>query len=113
MLVFIDFSPFQAICPVITSDMPILYLMAALICKWHPGGVSSFVETSTSSITFWNPIMTIVCIRCYRQVITKPLSAIYGKARGRVSTAPPTGLHGTTLAGMSVLLSNAETTRMQ
>ncbi|KAH7675877.1 hypothetical protein AAVH_42216, partial [Aphelenchoides avenae] len=58
-----------AICPLVTCDLPIFYFMIAVAYQMTPGPISALIETSTSSITLFNPLLIIVCVRCYRRSV--------------------------------------------
>ncbi|KAI1699809.1 hypothetical protein DdX_17099 [Ditylenchus destructor] len=58
---------FSAICPLITSTGPIYYYSASFIFQLCPGKFSAIMSSAVSWITFFNPLTTILCFRCYRQ----------------------------------------------
>ncbi|KAI1699810.1 serpentine type 7TM GPCR chemoreceptor str domain-containing protein [Ditylenchus destructor] len=57
----------MAICPLITSTGPIYYYSASFIFQLCPGKFSAIMSSAVSWITFFNPLTTILCFRCYRQ----------------------------------------------
>ncbi|KAH7709308.1 7TM GPCR protein [Aphelenchoides avenae] len=62
----------MAICPLITTSVPILYYMAAAYMELSPGPNQAFMTMAVSSITMFNPLTTIFFMRSYRQVILRP-----------------------------------------
>ncbi|KAH7704501.1 hypothetical protein AAVH_28307 [Aphelenchoides avenae] len=81
----------QAIVPLITCDGPILYFMVAVFAQMTPGPISALVETSTSSITLFNPLLIIICIRCYRQTV---FGMFKRRDRARVRYSTTSGASG-------------------
>ncbi|KAI1704814.1 GNS1/SUR4 family domain-containing protein [Ditylenchus destructor] len=82
----------MAICPLITTTVPTLYFCATIILQLRPGWISVFMASATSSITLFNPLTTIICFRCYRQVILRLIACCrYNKILGIIiqeSTVP-------------------------
>ncbi|KAH7710499.1 hypothetical protein AAVH_22203 [Aphelenchoides avenae] len=62
----------MAICPLVTSAVPILYYMFAAFMELSPGPNQAFLTMAVSSITMFNPLTTIFFMRGYRRVILKP-----------------------------------------
>ncbi|KAH7716451.1 7TM GPCR protein [Aphelenchoides avenae] len=71
----------MAICPIITSDLPIFYFCIAVATGAAPGPIAAILESCTSSITLFNPIMTILFVGRYRRTVLSFL------LRKRVSSA--------------------------
>ncbi|KAH7704714.1 hypothetical protein AAVH_28091 [Aphelenchoides avenae] len=78
----------MAICPLITSAVPILFIVGAAWLELTPGSALGFLEMTVSSITMFNPITTVFFIRSYRQVILKP----FKRKRTENETTRVTGL---------------------
>ncbi|KAI1691179.1 hypothetical protein Ddc_24392 [Ditylenchus destructor] len=62
---------FQAICPLITTTVPVLYLCATVALQLCPGKFSAMMTIAASCITFFNPLTTILFFRCYRRVVVR------------------------------------------
>ncbi|KAI1694681.1 serpentine type 7TM GPCR chemoreceptor srd domain-containing protein [Ditylenchus destructor] len=81
-----------AICPLITLTVPVLYFCFTVATGICTGRVSVIMATVLTSITFFNPLTTIVCFRCYRQVTARGCLSILtcgrysGFAKMRAST---------------------------
>ncbi|KAH7704231.1 hypothetical protein AAVH_28576 [Aphelenchoides avenae] len=59
----------MAITPLVTSTVPILYYVVAAVIKLNPGPVQCFLSMAATSITMFNPITTVLFMRCYRRVV--------------------------------------------
>ncbi|KAH7711413.1 hypothetical protein AAVH_21286, partial [Aphelenchoides avenae] len=60
-----------AICPLITTAIPIFYFIITICMSFCPGAISAFMSTAVTSITMFNPITTVVFMRCYREAVLK------------------------------------------
>ncbi|KAI1703859.1 serpentine type 7TM GPCR chemoreceptor srd domain-containing protein [Ditylenchus destructor] len=74
----------MAICPLITTTVPVYYFCATFMLQVCPGPISAIMTGATSFITFFNPLTTILCFRCYRLAAVRILSC----AKGRNSINP-------------------------
>ncbi|KAH7712874.1 hypothetical protein AAVH_19784 [Aphelenchoides avenae] len=72
----------MAICPLITSGIPIFFFIITICLALCPGPISAFMASGCSWITVFNPLTTIFFMRCYRDVV---LTAVW-KRRPRVAT---------------------------
>ncbi|KAI1711414.1 serpentine type 7TM GPCR chemoreceptor str domain-containing protein [Ditylenchus destructor] len=61
----------MAICPLITTTAPVLYFCATIAFQLCPGKFSALMTIAVSSITFFNPLTTILFFRCYRRVVIR------------------------------------------
>ncbi|KAH7708494.1 hypothetical protein AAVH_24249 [Aphelenchoides avenae] len=59
----------MAICPLMTTSPPILFMMAAAYLRLAPGPMQAFLSILCSSITAFNPLTTMFFMRSYRQKI--------------------------------------------
>ncbi|KAI1691902.1 serpentine type 7TM GPCR chemoreceptor str domain-containing protein [Ditylenchus destructor] len=58
----------MAICPLITTTFPVFYFITTTGLSLCPGQISALMTIGLSSITLFNPLTTIACFRCYRQI---------------------------------------------
>ncbi|KAH7712898.1 hypothetical protein AAVH_19773, partial [Aphelenchoides avenae] len=63
----------MAICPIITTGIPISYFIVTIAFSLSPGPISAFLSTATSSITAFNPLTTVVFMRCYRNAVMRTI----------------------------------------
>lgn len=63
---------FEAICPLFTTAVPIMYYMVAAYLELSPGTSQAFMTMGASSITMFNPLTTISFMRTYRQALLRP-----------------------------------------
>ncbi|KAI1694391.1 serpentine type 7TM GPCR chemoreceptor str domain-containing protein [Ditylenchus destructor] len=56
----------MAICPLVTTTLPVLYFMFTIAFRLNPGIISALMTICLSSITIFNPLTIIICFRCYR-----------------------------------------------
>ncbi|KAI1703771.1 serpentine type 7TM GPCR chemoreceptor srd domain-containing protein [Ditylenchus destructor] len=66
----------MAICPLITLTLPVLYFCLTIATGICTGRVSVIMAIVLTSITVFNPLTTIVCFRCYRQVTARGFLSI-------------------------------------
>lgn len=64
----------QAICPIITTGIPIAYFIITIGFSLCPGPISAFLSTAVSSITAFNPLTTIAFMGCYRRAALRSLA---------------------------------------
>ncbi|KAI1715821.1 serpentine type 7TM GPCR chemoreceptor str domain-containing protein [Ditylenchus destructor] len=64
----------MAICPLVTTTIPVLYFMIIIVLRFCPGLTSAIMTIFLSSITLFNPLTTIVCFRCYRRFTIRLLT---------------------------------------
>ncbi|KAI1710237.1 beta-lactamase domain-containing protein [Ditylenchus destructor] len=57
-----------AICPLITTTFPVFYFITTTGLSLCPGQISALMTIGLLSITLFNPLTTIACFRCYRQI---------------------------------------------
>ncbi|KAH7696795.1 hypothetical protein AAVH_36131 [Aphelenchoides avenae] len=72
---------FQAICPLVTSGIPIFFFIVTICFSLCPGAISAFMTTGVTCITVFNPLTTIFFMRCYREALFKR----FRKAQARVT----------------------------
>ncbi|KAI1703118.1 serpentine type 7TM GPCR chemoreceptor srd domain-containing protein [Ditylenchus destructor] len=84
----------MAVCPLVTSTVPVFYFIAVVTLKLRPGPILALITICLSSVTLFNPLTTIICFRCYRQTAIRRLTCgQYGKPpRNAVSTTTPSGI---------------------
>ncbi|KAH7724845.1 hypothetical protein AAVH_07431, partial [Aphelenchoides avenae] len=58
-----------AITPLLTSTVPILYYVVAALIELNPGPMQCLFSMAVTSITMFNPITTVLFMRCYRRVV--------------------------------------------
>ncbi|KAI1695225.1 serpentine type 7TM GPCR chemoreceptor srd domain-containing protein [Ditylenchus destructor] len=61
----------MAICPLITTTVPLLYFVSTVALQLCPGKFSAVMTIAATSITFFNPLTTVLFLRCYRRVIVQ------------------------------------------
>ncbi|KAH7706294.1 hypothetical protein AAVH_26486 [Aphelenchoides avenae] len=62
----------MAITPLVTTTGPILYYIGACLIELSPGPMQCFIAVACTSITMFNPLTTMLAMRCYRNVVFKP-----------------------------------------
>ncbi|KAH7719722.1 SRJ-4 protein [Aphelenchoides avenae] len=62
----------MAITPLVTTTGPVLYIIIATMIELSPGPVQCFIASGITSITLFNPLTTMLAMRCYRNVVFKP-----------------------------------------
>ncbi|KAH7711314.1 hypothetical protein AAVH_21397, partial [Aphelenchoides avenae] len=60
-----------AICPLMTTGLPVFFFIITTVLSLAPGPVSAFFTTALSSIAVFNPLTTIFFMRCYRDVVLR------------------------------------------
>ncbi|KAI1693066.1 hypothetical protein Ddc_23169 [Ditylenchus destructor] len=63
----------MAICPLLTTSFPVFYFCITIAFQLCPGQISVFMAIVLTSVTVFNPLTTITCFRCYRQVTARLL----------------------------------------
>ncbi|KAI1697042.1 serpentine type 7TM GPCR chemoreceptor srh domain-containing protein [Ditylenchus destructor] len=61
----------MAICPLITTCIPIFYMLTTITLQLCPGRISGMMSISLSSASLFNPLTTVICFRCYRQATAR------------------------------------------
>ncbi|KAI1704803.1 serpentine type 7TM GPCR chemoreceptor srd domain-containing protein [Ditylenchus destructor] len=64
----------MAICPLVTTTVPLSYYLFAIFFQLRTGKISAIMTTATTCITLFNPLTTIIFLRCYRQVALKMIT---------------------------------------
>lgn len=59
----------QAVVPLGTTSVPIMYYMYMSYFGLTSGPYAAFIGTAMTSITLFNPLTTIFFMRCYRDVV--------------------------------------------
>ncbi|KAI1691270.1 serpentine type 7TM GPCR chemoreceptor srd domain-containing protein [Ditylenchus destructor] len=87
----------MAICPLVTSTIPVFYFIAVIALKLRPGPILALITICLTSVTLINPLTTIICFRCYRQVAVRLLTCgQFGKPRRNVvNTTSPSRITST------------------
>ncbi|KAH7719727.1 hypothetical protein AAVH_12844 [Aphelenchoides avenae] len=62
----------MAITPLVTTTGPVLYIIIATMIELSPGPVQCFIASGITSITLFNPLTTMLAMRCYRNVVFGP-----------------------------------------
>ncbi|KAI1690616.1 hypothetical protein Ddc_24821 [Ditylenchus destructor] len=57
--------------PLITTTVPLLYFDSTVALQLCPGKFSAMMTIAATSITFFNPLTTVLFLRCYRQVVVQ------------------------------------------
>ncbi|KAI1698449.1 serpentine type 7TM GPCR chemoreceptor srd domain-containing protein [Ditylenchus destructor] len=68
----------MAICPLFTTSFPVFYFCITIALQLCPGQISVLMAIVLTSITVFNPLTTIICFRCYRQVTARLLCCDLG-----------------------------------
>ncbi|KAI1703119.1 serpentine type 7TM GPCR chemoreceptor srd domain-containing protein [Ditylenchus destructor] len=81
----------MAVCPLVTSTIPVFYFIAVIALKLRPGSILALMTICLSSVTLFNPLTTIICFRCYRRAGIRLLTCgQFGKPqRNAVNTTTP------------------------
>ncbi|KAI1695327.1 serpentine type 7TM GPCR chemoreceptor srd domain-containing protein [Ditylenchus destructor] len=61
----------MAICPLITTCIPLFYFCVTIGFSLCPGKISSIMSLGTTCITLFNPLTTILFLRCYRRAAVR------------------------------------------
>ncbi|KAI1703768.1 serpentine type 7TM GPCR chemoreceptor srd domain-containing protein [Ditylenchus destructor] len=64
----------MAICPLVTTTVPVFYFLISMVFQLSSGQVSAFMTTASTCITQFNPLTTIIFLRCYRRVAVRLIS---------------------------------------
>ncbi|KAI1697188.1 hypothetical protein Ddc_19876 [Ditylenchus destructor] len=90
----------SAICPLITATIPVLYFCFSIAFQLCPGQISAIMSIGTTCITLFNPLTTILCFRCFRQVTARTLTG--GRYRNDVKHMATIGIHSTSVGALSL-----------
>ncbi|KAI1703772.1 serpentine type 7TM GPCR chemoreceptor str domain-containing protein [Ditylenchus destructor] len=66
----------MAICPLVTTAVPVFYFCFTIAIGICPGQISVIMAIVLTSITIVNPLTTIVCFRSYRQATARGFLSI-------------------------------------
>ncbi|KAH7711609.1 hypothetical protein AAVH_21077 [Aphelenchoides avenae] len=80
----------MAMTPLVTTTTPVMYYISACLMELSPGPIQVFVAVACTSITMFNPLTTVLFMRCYREVVFKP--CMRKKVRVDAGTTQATGL---------------------
>ncbi|KAH7710579.1 7TM GPCR protein [Aphelenchoides avenae] len=61
----------MAICPLVTTTVPVMYFVATATLGFCPGPISIVMSSMCTVITVFNPMTTIAFMRCYREAAQK------------------------------------------
>ncbi|KAI1701608.1 serpentine type 7TM GPCR chemoreceptor srd domain-containing protein [Ditylenchus destructor] len=95
----------MAICPLITTTVPVYYFCTTFAFQLCPGWISALLTSATTSITLFNPLTTIICFRCYRQTALNLISCYRLKnliGPKREHSTETNGLASVTLPALSL-----------
>ncbi|KAI1694696.1 serpentine type 7TM GPCR chemoreceptor srd domain-containing protein [Ditylenchus destructor] len=78
----------MAICPLVSSTIPVLYFILVIALRLRPGPIAAaLVSLCLSSVTLFNPLTTIICFRSYRQATIRLLTCgQFGKSQRNVGS---------------------------
>ncbi|KAI1693625.1 serpentine type 7TM GPCR chemoreceptor srd domain-containing protein [Ditylenchus destructor] len=68
----------MAICPLITTTIPVFYFCVTIGFSLCPGQISAIMTSGTTCITLFNPLTTIICFRCYRKITVRIITCGQG-----------------------------------
>ncbi|KAH7696724.1 hypothetical protein AAVH_36203, partial [Aphelenchoides avenae] len=74
-----------AVCPLVTTTVPVMYFVATATLGFCPGPISIVMSSVITVITVFNPMTTIAFMRCYREAAQKHFSCCFYK-KNRIST---------------------------
>ncbi|KAI1704900.1 serpentine type 7TM GPCR chemoreceptor srd domain-containing protein [Ditylenchus destructor] len=98
----------MAITPLITTTVPVLYFSVVIVLQLSPGRIAILtMNICVTTIAFFNPLTTIMFLRCYRQATIKMLTCGWRKH----SVKPTLAAVHTVEKGVAVIMSNQPTDR--